>query len=91
MEPPGGNTVSEPTKRPDAASPSPPTETPAERRDKRRAMMIGTVVGGVIGVTLGLLILAVYRGCTAERHPPPEAPIKLLPPRPTNPTPSSSH
>ena len=83
--------MSEPTKQPDAdkLKPSPPLETPAERREKRRAMTIGIVAGGFIGVTLGLLIIAVYRGCNAEQHSPPEAPIKALPPRSAKPSPTS--
>jgi hypothetical protein len=34
-----------------------------------------------------MIVISVYRGCTAETYSQPEAPIKALPPRPvTTPT-----
>lgn len=74
-----------------AASPSQPEppkpETVTARREQRRTTAVGIAVGGVIGVTLGLLVVSMIRGCGSDEvELPPEAPIKLIPPRPVRPS-----
>jgi hypothetical protein len=78
--------MSEPSNKPDSAE---KPETPGQKRERHKAMTLGIVLGGVIGVTLGLIVVSTYRGCTAEKHSPPEAPIKALPPRPVKTTPTT--